>query len=580
MIRNRFVSLRSKIMVFSILLTVFPLLVVSSFSFVESTKLIRSQVIDLNLVSAKQISNNLEFIVNDVETVSLNLIQNSGLNAYLSSSNPAYKQNRQLQMLSLLNDQTFNKRYIYSIYIQDTTGTEIENRGALNTIDIDRVEQAKRLNGKPLWYFNSIMVGNKHLNVISMIREINDMNNIGRTLGYMKINVLESSISELYRTELKDKSAFYLIDEDQTILSTVSEDQAGGKLRQSFQYAKMASRQEGYFNTQIGERDYLAVFYHMDRQGWGIIELTPYELITKPGEVIKRVTIYSIIVSLIICLGFIMLFVSRVLQPLKQIRVLMKNVENENFNTEMKVQGNDEITLLARSFNKMSQKLDETINEVHVSKIKQKEAELKALEEQINPHFLYNTLDLIYWMSRMEKAFETSKMINALSRLFRIGLNSGSGFTTVAREVDHLQSYLVIQQKRYQETISFTFDVAPETLDCKVTKIILQPLVENAISHGIEQNGGSGRIDIRIYKEEDDLIYVISDDGAGADEQVILGLLNMIGEDNKGLGLKNINDRIKLNFGSRYGIEFHSSPEAGATVLVRQPFIKGMDPNV
>jgi two-component system sensor histidine kinase YesM len=577
---KRFFSLRSKIMIFSFVLTVFPLLVVSSFSYIESTKIVRSQVIDLNLVNAKQISNNLEFIKNDVATVSLNLIQNNGLNSYLFSTSHEYKQDHQLQIVSLLNDQAFNKKYIYSIYIQDVKGPGIDNRGAVNTLDGVRLEQAKRLSGKEMWYFNTILVGNQKVNVISMIREIRDVNNIGRSLGVMKVNVLESSIKDLYLTKLKDKSVYYIVDQDKVILSTSSDKQVGNRLDPTLLNPKLANQTEGYFNTEIDRQKFLAIFYKMEAWDWEIIELTPYELISKSGDVIQRVTVYSILASLIVSLIFIVLFVSNVLKPLKQIRVLMKNVERENFNTEMKVQGNDEITLLAKSFNQMSKKLDELINEVHVSKIKQKEAELKALEEQINPHFLYNTLDLIYWMSRMEQAFETSVMINALSQLFRIGLNSGSGFTTVGKEVEHLQNYMVIQQKRYEETITFKIDVSEDTLECKVTKMILQPIVENAISHGIEQKGGYGHIDIRIYREEDSLVYTISDDGAGADEEVIRGLLYQVGEDNKGLGLKNINDRIKLNFGTSYGIAFHSSPSEGTMVLVRQPYIKGMESNV
>ncbi|MBB3114685.1 sensor histidine kinase YesM [Paenibacillus phyllosphaerae] len=334
------------------------------------------------------------------------------------------------------------------------------------------------------------------------------------------------------------------------------------------------------YNTTIDGQAYLEIYYRMENWGWEIVELTPYDWISRSGDVISRVTLYSIMISLLICGLFILLFASRVLKRLKQIRQLMKQVERENFNLEMKVTGNDEITSLARTFNQMSYRLNELINEVHVSKIKQKEAELKVLEEQINPHFLYNTLDMIYWMSRMEQAFETSTMINSLSQLFRIGLNRGSRFTTVAKEVEHIRHYIHIQQKRYEETIAFTIDVAEDTLTCPVTKMVLQPIVENAIRHGIEAHGGDGRIDIEIFHEGDDLLYRVRDDGVGTDEAVIQGSLNECVSQNTGLGLRNIHDRIRLNYGSRYGIEFHSQPQLGTTVTVRQPLRKGMAPDV
>lgn len=574
---KRFFSLRSKILLFSLLITLLPLLLVSSISYKESIKMVRSQVIDLNLVNAEQIANNLAFIMNDVETISLNLIQNRTLNDYLSSASMEYKQQRQLQILSLLNDQLFNKSHIYSIYIEDAYGGGLDVRGAGNSIDGAQILQLRQLRGKEMWYFNSLNIGSQRVNVISMVREIRDVNNLSRSLGFMKINILESSIQDLYRAQVQDNGQFFLLDRDNTILSTISDKEAGGRLDTVSLNPDMVKASAGYFNTIIGGKEYLAVFNRMEPIGWQIVQFIPYALISKSGDVIGRVTAFSIAASLVICIGFILLFAARVLKPLQQIRVLMKQIERENFNMRMKERGNDEMTLLARSFNRMSDKLDELINEVHVSKIKQKEAELKALEEQINPHFLYNTLDLIYWMSRMERAFETSAMINALSQLFRIGLNSGSGFTTVQREVDHLHHYMLIQQKRYEEAVVFTIDAEEETMDCKVTKIILQPLVENAISHGIEQKGGTGSIRVRIYREGDDLVYTVADNGAGADEEAVSALLRQTREDNRGFALKNINDRIQLNFGAGYGLKFHSTPMKGTTVVVRQPYLKGSE---
>ncbi|WP_424769236.1 sensor histidine kinase [Paenibacillus sp. sgz302251] len=577
---KRFFSIRSKVMLFSVVLAICPLLIVSGFSYFESTRVVRNQVIDLNLVNAKQIANHLDMIINDVNTISLNLIQNDEVAAYLHSPSAEFKQQNYSRMVSILNDQTFNKKYIYSIYVQDLSEKGFDNRGAVNLVPSDRLLQAKALKGKDSWYDDTVFVQNKEVKVITMIRDIRDIHHVSRSLGILKINVLESSIRDLYQTDSQEKRLFYLINDENVILSTVSSELIGSRIAPSFIHPDMDRRPEGYFNTDIDGTKHLAVFHRMKSQNWRIVELTPNELILKPGNVIKRATFFSIVVSFAICLAVILLFAARVLTPLKQIRVLMRRVERENFDTEMKVRGNDEITLLAIGFNQMSQKLDELINEVHVSKMKQKEAQLKALQEQINPHFLYNTLDLIYWMSRMENAFDTSVMINSLSQLFRIGLNSGSRFTTVRKEVEHLEHYILIQQKRYEESISFTMNIETETLDCTVTKMVLQPIVENAIRHGIEAVDGSGRIEIRIFQDGDMLVYSVSDDGGGADEDAIQEMLSRPAEEAPGLGLKNIHDRIKLNYGSPYGVEFVSVPSKGTTVSVRQPFVKGEAPHV
>lgn len=574
MIRKRFISMRTKVMIFAVVLTISPILIVSGFSYFEARKVVRNQAIELNLVNAKQISNTLDMIINDVSTISLNLIQNREVAAYLSASDREVKQQYYSRILSLINDQVFNKNYIYSIYIQDLSEKGIDNKGAVNLVPGERLVKAKELKGREIWYFDSVFVQRKEVPVISMIRDIRDIHHISRSLGILKINVLESSIRDLYRTKKDDQSLFYLIDREKVVLSALSADEVGKKIEPFLIDSGMDGRSEGYFNTRIDGREYLGVFYRMETQDWYIVELTPYDRISQPGNVIKQVTFFSIAASLIVCFGFMLLFGSRVLEPLKQLRVLMRHMEREQFQ-EMKVRGNDEISLLTRSFNRMSQRLNELINEVHVSRIKQKEAELKALEEQINPHFLYNTLDLIYWMSRMEKAFDTASMVSALSQLFRIGLNRGSRFTTVEKEVEHIRYYMLIQQKRYEEMIDFVIAVEPETSGCKVTKMVLQPVVENAIRHGIEPKDSSGRIEVSIFREGDDLVYRVSDDGVGADAASIQAVLDRPAAEQQGLGLKNIHDRLKLNYGARYGITFESVPGAGTTVTIRQPFVKG-----
>ena len=253
----------------------------------------------------------------------------------------------------------------------------------------------------------------------------------------------------------------------------------------------------------------------------------------------------------------------------------MKKIENEEFNVNVDVSGNDEIALLSKSFNKMSYKLNELVSEVYTVRLKQREAELKALQAQINPHFLYNTMDIIFWMCRMENAYESSELINALSKLFRLSLNSGSEFTTVKNEIDHLNCYILIQKKRFEDKITFNTNVTADVLECKVVKLIIQPLVENAIHHGIEKKRGKGKIDITITRNCDDLIYTITDNGMGADEKEINKLLENVQEDNRGFALKNVNDRIKLYFGESYGLEFSSMVGIGTTITVKQPYIIG-----
>lgn len=576
---KRMFSLRYKILIFSLLMALVPILIVGSFSYTRSTNIVREQASRLNMETLKQTAYNIEFIVNDVRSISLNLISNNRLIDYLKySERDAFQNNPSVQ--NLLGDYTLTKNYIFSIYIQNLYGRGYDTRGAVHVIDEARLAELRNLEGKGIWALSTVKVGNKDLNVLSFYRAIRDVNNIHQVRGYMQINLSLSQIRRLYDKQIdREQGLFFIIDPRGTILSTHSDQMIGQTLADRYVQPQIFEQSEGYYNAVIDGKNYLVEFSTIDQTGWKLINYIPIYSITKQSEEIKNVTFLSVCLSLLAIMLFLSFFMFKVLKPLKQIKGLMKNLENENFNVSMNVQGNDEIALLARSFNKMSRKLDELINEVHVVKIKQKEAEIKALEQQINPHFLYNTLDLIYWVGRMEKAFETASLIQTLSQLFRIGLNRGSGFTIVRKELEYIENYMLIQKKRYDNAISFKASAEPETLDCKVVKLILQPLIENAITHGIEPKGGFGHIEVLIYKEADALIYEVIDDGVGMDPAVI-EQMNNPAEYSRGVGLKNIYDRIKLTFGNDYGLKIESRPGQGTKVTVKQPFIKGSDHHV
>jgi two-component system sensor histidine kinase YesM len=251
----------------------------------------------------------------------------------------------------------------------------------------------------------------------------------------------------------------------------------------------------------------------------------------------------------------------------------MGKMEHENFDVNIQVVGNDEISLLAASFNKMSNKVRELIHEVLNVQIKQKEAELKALHAQINPHFLYNNLDMIYWTCRIEKAEESAGLIQTLSGLFRLSLNNGNEFTSLEKEIEHLKLYMTLQQKRFAGMVQFLLNAPDDIMNCKVVKLVLQPLVENAITHGIEKKGEQGTVEVKIYREGETLVYVVRDDGAGAEEDEIYSCLENIQDGERGFALNNVNERIKIYFGNSFGISFKTAPGSGMIVTVVQPLI-------
>ena len=216
--------------------------------------------------------------------------------------------------------------------------------------------------------------------------------------------------------------------------------------------------------------------------------------------------------------------------------------------------------------------MDELVNQVYLAQIKEKDAQLQAMQAYINPHFLYNTLDTICWMSRMEDAQETCNLIEALSKLFRMSARDTRKVISVEQELEYINSYIMIQECRHTDFIQFEVQAQEETLKCQTVRFILQPLVENAILHGLEPTGRPGKLSIDIRRQEDKLVMTVEDDGMGADIEELRELLQSHPEGLRGMGISNVNDRIRLCFGEEYGIFFYNAEGGGLRVQAVQPF--------
>ena len=572
-------SLQYKFMIISVFITLIPLLVVGGFSYTRSTAIIEEKISQSNYNTVKQVADNINLVFNDMVNSSQYLWQNKEFMNYLKLPQREIvgSQNKLLAAQNSVNNFIIFKANIYSIYVRGFNGLVFDSASAENVISPAMQKQLSDLHGESVLIADVVTNYNKsRTKVISLLRLLKDIDNLSSNLALIKINISEEEISEIYQNkQLGTKGEYFIIDEQKTLISSLEKEALGRKLEDKYDDKRLYNGISGYFRDTIDGHNFLVTYINLSRPGWKMVNLVPLDELLKDTQSIQKITLITMIASIVLCLIAIVFFSVKVLSPLKQIRKSMKYLENENFNVSIDVKGNDEIALLGNSFNKMSKRLGELINEVYAVQIKQKEADLKALQAQINPHFLYNTLDTIYWMCRMEKAFESSNLVQALSRLFRLSLNSGNEFTTVKNEINHLENYITIQDKRFEGMIKFNIEASADVYECKVVKLVLQPLVENAIHHGIEKNGGEGRIDVSIYREGGNIIYIVKDDGAGADEQELNSFLEKVEEGNRGFGIKNVNDRIKLYFGNDYGIEFRSSYGNGTTVTVRQPFKTG-----
>jgi len=577
--KKRFFSLQYKILIFSLVLILIPIFVIGFFSYRESLKIVQQKVSISNMNTVRQVGERIEFIFQDAHDMTLFLIQNSDVREFFKLVDDPDEANNEAKKITLYNELSYlisSKPYINSIYFKGFNGISMDTRNAVNLIDKDTESMIIKLKGGYVWNSGRIVnYDGSETNVFSIIRVINDINMTSNKLAIMKININEEDLSGIYSDKIFGKQDdFLMVDSDNWIVSSIDKNRLGQQFDLDMSDSGVHNLKEGYFKSELNGQDYLVTYYDIDSVNYRLINLVPLNELLKENQVIQNVVLKVAGISFLVCVLCALLFSLKILGPLKKIRIQMKMVENENFDVHVNIKGNDEIAMLGRSFNKMSAKLKELVNQVYVIRLKQKEAELATLEAQINPHFLYNALDTIYWMGRKEKAFETSKLVEALAKLFRLSLNSGREITLLQDEVEHLSNYMIIQKKRYGDSISFNMEVEDGLLECQVIKLILQPLVENAINHGIDKKDGKGNISVLIRKEAHNLVYEIKDDGVGVDVNEINRLLKDTGNSNRGFGIKNVNDRLKLYFGDEYGITFLSGTGKGTTVIVVQPYSK------
>lgn len=259
-------------------------------------------------------------------------------------------------------------------------------------------------------------------------------------------------------------------------------------------------------------------------------------------------------------------------RPLRGLAGAMESFEADaDHFTYHPVGGTREVRELSDSFGHMVLRIQQLMVTVRQEEINLRKTELKALQAQINPHFLYNTLDSIAWMCEQGQNADAVRMVHALARLFRISISKGHELIPIAKEIEHAESYLQIQKYRYKNRFTYTFSVDPACLDCLCNKITLQPILENAINHGLDLMVDEGEIEVQVCPDGGDILFRVRDNGVGMTAEQVQAILHRQPGDHTGIGIKNVDDRLKIYFGKQYGLRIDSVPDVGTCVEIRMP---------
>ncbi|MFF2014419.1 sensor histidine kinase [Paenibacillus sp. NPDC058177] len=327
-----------------------------------------------------------------------------------------------------------------------------------------------------------------------------------------------------------------------------------------------------YLDESTGEKRFITV-RTLAETGWKIVGVAYYdEIVTTKRDLNQFLSWFLAVVILCVIIVSVLLS-ARISSPIRKLERTVKQVGEGDLNTPINVSGAYEVEQLSKRFNLMLQRIRQLMEQIIYEQETKRKGELEVLQSQINPHFLYNTLNSVIRLAERGKTDEVVTMIHSLSKFFRISLSKGKNIITVQEELDHIRHYLVIQSFRFKNKFKYEIHAQDEVLQCQTIKLILQPIVENALYHGIEMMPDEGLISIRAELQNKLIVITIMDNGLGMSKETLSTILTGVCKSGtgSGVGVRNVNERIKLYYGREFGISFESAIEEGTTVTLTFP---------
>lgn len=422
-------------------------------------------------------------------------------------------------------------------------------------------------------YVQNIFAG-QYAWVITLSRKVNYLYNGRRETGVLMADFHFSAITSLCENiSLGESGYVYLVDtntelvyhpQQQLIYAGLKEENLEAVKEQVF----------GRCRDVFHGRQRLLTITTVDYTRWRMVGVAYLDEILSIQPELIRVSLSVVLAAVMLSLAVATLSGAYVSKPIRRLEQVMAQVEAGRMDVSIQEQGFAEIRSLSRTFNHMLIRIRRLMEQiVHEQEIKRLH-ELNALQAQINPHFLYNTLDSIVWMEERGRGKEAIVMVTALARLFRISISKGRNMIPVREELEHVRNYLIIQKMRFQNKFDFVISPESETLELRTLKLIVQPIVENAIQHGLEEYPvEEGLVTISTYLENGALIIRVLDNGAGMSQNQLSTILNAPAG-KSGIGVKNVHERIQLTFGKEFGLTIHSALDEGTEVLIRLPILK------
>ena len=583
-ILNDSVRLKKRALAFFFLMIILPMIIIISLYFRYSISIIEQEVSVLTQRSLRQVKSNLDYRFSNVAETSLTVINT--LYNYLSQDDEDDSIGRQMDEFAKVNQflAAYDGRYMIHklrLYISDDKfyANQQDTFYPMSLLDkkelyTDMFSSGKRFSWEQTYRFQGKYY-HEDSPIFSCIAMLASANNYNHLTSVLSMDILEQDISNILDIGINYDESIFLIDSDGFVISHKNKEYLGTQSAEASEMQWIKTERSGTFDMHLPNGKMFVAFEKLSYQDWYLIAEIPRCSIN--GSIFNSFGFISgitmILILVLLALALVLLFsmvlesaISRVNQATLRIeKDCMLGVSEINTSPYL----NSTISSLEEHVDHLAKRVVSLTEESYKAQITNREAQLKALQAQINPHFLYNTLDAIKWMVMSGDTELSVWMVNSLSRYFRLSLNKGKDIVPLQDEVDLVITYLGIQQERFQNVFTVRSHLEPKTLTYSAPKLLLQPIVENALYHGVRnKTDKKGIIDIRVEMDEGDIIAEVYDNGDGMSEEQIRNIMDR-NHEGGGYGIMNVDERIKLFCGKEYGVSIHSAPGRGTTVTMR-----------
>ncbi|RRJ64174.1 sensor histidine kinase [Paenibacillus oralis] len=567
-------KIRSKLLASFLLLILVPIALIGTLTYQKSRSLIQEKTNDYTLDLLSEVSKNIELHLVDIDRLYHTVFTNVDVRNALREANKGF--DSQVEYVAVakrinhfLDSVIIDRDEVQSIQLYSLEPYRFQSSDPpLTELSLEEWWSLQQNEGNLIWMDPEPLVP-----AVTAGSSVYDMDNLKKS-GYFVLHLREKALYSIYGSiQLGKQGELYIINQDGVIVSHGDKELINTRPAAAYIDQVLHGEKQGSFKTVLNNQNAVVNYRMIGQTGWRIVSVIPATQYENLSLLLKNwmLVLFAIFITVAVILSY--LVSNSISKPIRQLSAVMKNVEGDNLDARFVYNSRNEIGLLSRNFNRMVDQINHLVNKVYQEKLLKQQSQLKYLMFQINPHFLFNTLETINWLARIQGAPEVGKLSKALGDLMREGIK-GKDFIPLVSEIGNVEKYVYIQKHRFGDKFEVSTDIDPNALSLSVPRFILQPLVENAIVHGLELAMGKGGIEIHGYFEQGWLLLTVGDNGGGMEPaklEEIRSALDGGPADTAGIGLLNVHQRIQLHYGKEYGLRIDSRYGEGTKITITLP---------